>query len=110
MDAFDADALIYAAVRAHPLGRRVATLFPTGPCSPDDPPAGVGSVLLLPEVLSKAIREQRTAERDRLEELLSRLELLPVDEPTASMAITVGPLPPTSGGCGAPGHGDPGRC
>lgn len=28
MDAFDADALIYAAVSGHPLGRRVRALFP----------------------------------------------------------------------------------
>jgi hypothetical protein len=41
IDAFDADALIYAAAPGHPLGRRVAALFRSA--SP-----GVGSVLLLP--------------------------------------------------------------
>jgi hypothetical protein len=54
MDAFDADALIYAAVPGHPLGERVAALFRLA-----DPgtKAGAGSVLLLPEVLGKPLRD-----------------------------------------------------
>ena len=47
MDAFDADALIYAAVPGHPLGQRVAALFRlAGPGTK----VGAGSVLLLPEI------------------------------------------------------------
>lgn len=52
MDAFDADALIYAGVPGHPSGMRVRALFRTAP----DASAGVGSVLLLPEVLAKPMR------------------------------------------------------
>lgn len=52
MDAFDADVLIYAAVAGHPLGRRVRALFD------DRATVGIGSVLLLPEVLTKPRREE----------------------------------------------------
>ncbi len=60
VDAFDAGVLIYAAVPGHPLpGRRVAgRLFPRsrrqGRQSRRD---GIGSVLLLPEVMSKPLRD-----------------------------------------------------
>lgn len=53
MDAFDADVLIYAAVPGHPLGQRVASLFQSATPTTT---AGVGSVLLLPEVLSRPLR------------------------------------------------------
>jgi predicted nucleic acid-binding protein len=90
MIAFDADVLIYAAVPGHPLGRRVAALLPAGPCQPDDPPAGVGSVLLLPELLSKPRRLGATAEALALAALLARLELRPVDRATAELAVVLG--------------------
>ena len=48
MDAFDSDVLIYAAAPGHPLGERVAALFPAHPPGSHGPVVGVGSVLLLP--------------------------------------------------------------
>jgi hypothetical protein len=76
MDAFDADALIYAAVPAHPLGQRIAALFRSvGPGTM----AGTGSVLLLPEILSKPLRDGATDEVRILAGLLARLDLRPVE-------------------------------
>ena len=84
MDSFDADVLIYAATRGHELGRRVRALF-TG--APKDGLVGVGSVLLLPELLAKPLRSGYDAEVAELGALLSRLELLPVDVATAELAV-----------------------
>lgn len=82
MIAFDADVLIYAASMDHPLGSRVLPLF-TGPA-----PAGVGSLLLLPEVLTKPMREDPDSdETAALLRLLGRLELRPLDEPTARLSV-----------------------
>lgn len=89
MDAFDADVLIYAAVPGHPLGRRVAALFPEDPPAASDPPAGVGSLLLLPELLSKPLREAADAESRALSALLARLELRPLDGMTARLAVVL---------------------
>jgi PIN domain len=89
VDAFDADVLIYAAVPDHPLGRRVATLFPVEPPGPGDPPAGVGSVLLLPEVLGKPLRDGATDEVRALAGLLARLDLRPLDRSTAEIATAL---------------------
>lgn len=85
MDAFDADVVIYAAVAGHPWGRRVRALFPLEP----DALAGVGSVLLLPEVLAKPMRQGSTAELVALAGLLSRVELRSVDPVTAEVATTL---------------------
>jgi predicted nucleic acid-binding protein len=85
MDAFDADVLIYAAVAGHPLGRRVRALFPVEP----DAVAGVGSVLLMPEVLAKPMRDGSVAEVAALAGLLGRLELRSVDPVTAELATTL---------------------
>ena len=86
MDAFDADVLIFAAVPGHPLGRRVAALIgsvgrPT--------PVGVGSVLLLPEVLGKPLRDGAAGEIQILAGLLARLDLRPVDLATAELATSL---------------------
>jgi hypothetical protein len=75
MDAFDADVLIYAAVPGHKLGRRVAALFTPGPLADEDPADGTGSLLLLPEVLGKPLRDGRTEEVAALAALLARLEI-----------------------------------
>jgi len=86
VDCFDADALIYAAVPGHPLGRRVAALFAaagTGVL------AGAGSVLLLPEVLGKPLRDGAAGEVRALAGLLARLDLLPVDRATAELATAL---------------------
>jgi predicted nucleic acid-binding protein len=83
VDAFDADVLIYAAAPDHPLGRRVAALFRrTGS-------AGVGSVLLLPEVLSKPLRDGTADDVRVLAGLLARLDLRPVDRATAELATAL---------------------
>jgi hypothetical protein len=78
-DAFDAYAVIYAAVREHPLGRRVLALFRAAGTQP----AGTGSVLLLPEILSKPLRDGGTAE----------------------VRILAGPAVPPRSASGRPGHG-----
>ena len=85
MDAFDADVLIYSAVPGHPLGRRVAALFRHAP----DRFAGVGSVLLLPEVLGKPLLDGAVAEVRVLAGLLARLDLRPVDRATAELATAL---------------------
>lgn len=87
MDAFDADVLIYAAARRHPVGAAVAALFPDDVDSIDS--VGVGSVLLLPELLSKPMRDDDQAQLQALGWLLSRLELLPTDEETARLATSL---------------------
>jgi predicted nucleic acid-binding protein len=85
MDAFDADVLIYAGAAGHPLGTRVRALFAVEPNSM----AGVGSVLLLPEVLAKPMRDGSTAEVAALAGLLGRLDLRSVDPVTAEVATTL---------------------
>ena len=87
MDAFDADVLIYAAVPGHEHGRRVRALFPV---EPELPAAGIGSVLLLTELLTKPLRDWADDEIARLAALLSRLDLLPVDRSTAALAAALG--------------------
>lgn len=87
MDAFDADVLIYAATPGHPLGLRVAALF-TG--LEDDGLAGVGSVLLLPEVLSKPLRIGDQRQVSALTALLSRLDLVALDREGAELATSFG--------------------
>jgi predicted nucleic acid-binding protein len=94
VDAFDADVLIYAAVPGHPLGRRVLPLLPEpaqqGESDVDAAAMGIGSVLLLPELLSKPVRDGADDELLALAVLLGRLELRPVDEATAELAVALG--------------------
>jgi len=90
MDAFDADVLIYAAVPDHAWGRRVRALFPAGPVEEPGIRAGIGSVLLLPELLTKPLREGASHEVDALGALLARLDLRPVDLATAELATALG--------------------
>jgi predicted nucleic acid-binding protein len=86
MDCFDSDALIYAATPTNPLGQRVAALFKeAGPGAL----AGAGSVLLLPEVLSKPLRDGPPDEVRFLAGLLARLDLRPVDRATADLATAL---------------------
>ena len=87
MDAFDSDVLIYAAVGDHPLGRRVLALFAD---RGDDEPVGIGSLLLIPELLTKPTRRQATAEIEALAALLGRLDLCPVDAVIAELAVALG--------------------
>ena len=90
MDAFDSDVLIYAAAPGHPLGDRVAALFYEHPLDSRNPKAGVGSVLLLPEVLSKPLRDGDAEAVHSLSELLIMLDLRPVDQLTAVQAAVLG--------------------
>ncbi|CAN5716286.1 hypothetical protein BH24ACT3_BH24ACT3_06870 [soil metagenome] len=87
--AFDADVLIYAAAPAHPLGPRVAALFDEDPAGGAGGPAGFGSLLLLPEVLAKPLREGAADEVRALSALLARLELRPLDRAIASLAVVL---------------------
>lgn len=83
--AFDADVIIYAASR-HPLGKRISALFDGSAGEP----AGVGSVLLLTEVLGKPLREDPDSDESAvLLALLSRLDLHPIDEPTGRLALAL---------------------
>jgi predicted nucleic acid-binding protein len=90
VDAFDADVLIYAAAADHELGRRVRALFPAEPLGGTGVVAGIGSLLLLPELLTKPLRTKSTDELDELSALLSRLDLRPVDQATAQLATALG--------------------
>ncbi len=87
MDAFDADVLIYAAAPEHALGRRVRALFVT---ELSDTALGIGSVLLIPELLSKPLRDHQDDEFAALGALLGRLDLLPMDRSTAERAAALG--------------------
>jgi len=90
MDAFDADVLIYAAVPGHRLGRRVRALFPVEPLENSALVSRIGSILLLPELLTKPMRDQSDDELDALGLLLSRIDLLPADLATAELATALG--------------------
>jgi predicted nucleic acid-binding protein len=88
--AFDADTLIYAAIPHHSLGRRVRALLPDDPAEIERAEPAVGSVLLLPELLSKPIRDEAREELHALASILARLDLRPVDRPTADLAAALG--------------------
>lgn len=85
MDAFDADVVIYAATPGHVAGERVRALFDGGAIEANTS-AGIGSVLLIPEILSKPIRDERVQELKRLTVFLSRITLISVDRSTAELA------------------------
>jgi predicted nucleic acid-binding protein len=89
LDAFDADVLIYAAIPGHPLGSRVAALFPAKALGKSGSRRGVGSVLLLPEVLSKPLRDGDATAVRVLGKLLTRLDLRPVDRAIAELGTVL---------------------
>jgi predicted nucleic acid-binding protein len=84
VDAFDADVLIFAASFVHPMGPRVLTALTSAP-----PSTAIGSVLLLPEVLSKPTRAEAAEELAALGDILGLLDLLPVDQGTAGLAVAL---------------------
>ena len=86
MTAFDADVLIYAAVRDHPLGTEVRKLV----ANPSLQGQRVGSVLLLPELLSKPLRQGDDAQVTLLRAYLQRLTLLPADRAVGVLAAQLG--------------------
>jgi predicted nucleic acid-binding protein len=89
MDAFDADVLIYAAVPRHELGRRVRAWFPLEAVETTGVVAGIGSVLLLTEILASPLRDRATDELAEFGALLGRLDLCPTDEATAELATAL---------------------
>jgi len=89
VDAFDSDVLIYAIVIGHPNGERVADLFAADDRG-DPGIVGVGSPLLLPELLTKPVRDGAHDEVAELNQLLARLDLRPVDTTIAEMSVTLG--------------------
>ncbi len=90
MDAFDADVLIYAAEPGHRLGDPVRALFEPPGAGDELSTVGVGSVLLVPELLSKPRRDRADGEVAALAALLGRLDLLAVDMEIAELATTLG--------------------
>ena len=90
MDAFDADVLIFAAVPDHQLGRRVRALFPVEATTTSGAVAGIGSVLLIPELLTKPFRDGAETELRALAALLGCIDLRPVDEATVELAVALG--------------------
>ena len=89
LDAFDADVLIYAAIPGHPLGSRVAALFPVKAPGKSGRRDGVGSVLLLPEVMTKPLRDGDPTAVRALGRFLTRLDLRPVDRAIAELATVL---------------------
>lgn len=85
MDAFDADALIYAGDPENPLGARVRRLVhsPT-------PTTCAGSVLLLTELLVKPVRQNDQTQLVDLRLLLSHLQLHDVTAQVAGLAVDLG--------------------
>lgn len=87
--AFDADVLIYAAIDGHPLGATVAALLAETSTESSTSEA-IGSVLLLTEVLAKPLRDDPDSdEAAALAKLLSRLDLRPLDPPTARLSLAL---------------------
>jgi predicted nucleic acid-binding protein len=82
IDAFDADVVIYSAGK-DPIGLTARRVLATSDMR-------IGSVVLLPEVLSKPIRQGSGAEREYLTRLLSNFELKDVDLDVAEAATTLG--------------------
>lgn len=83
MDAFDADVLIYAATDGHELGAQVLPLLES-----DD--IRVGSTLLIPELLTKPLREGWEDDVIALGEVLGRLTLAPCTEAIGELAAVLG--------------------
>lgn len=65
-------------------------LFPAEATATTATVAGIGSVLLIPELLTKPMRDGADAELDALAALLGRLDLRPVDEAVAELAAVLG--------------------
>ncbi len=77
-DAFDSDVLIYAA-GLHPAGPRIRSIL-------FDDSEHIGSLVLIPETLSKPMRLQDDRELGLVVELLARIDLKPVDLEIATAA------------------------
>ena len=83
--AFDADVLIYAAQAGHIVGEEVKSFIQA-----NIKEKLTGSILLLPELLTKPVREGWQEEKKDLLILLSYLDLISPDEQTAHLAVSLG--------------------
>lgn len=90
MDAYDSDVLIYGASAAHPAGRVIRSTFATSIGESTIGMAGVGSVLLVTETLTKPAREGSERELDALARLIERLDLIECDRATIHSAFDLG--------------------
>ena len=80
--AFDADVLIYAAQEGSPLGARISAHIASRSTH------GIGSLILLPEVLAKPLRTNpQASEVAELRRIVDRLELHELDRPTGELAL-----------------------
>lgn len=81
---FDADVLIYAAAPGHVLGSSVWRLL--------EQHAGAvcGSVLLIPEIITKPLRQGASDEIEALMAVLARLQLVDVTRRVATLAVELG--------------------
>lgn len=83
---FDSDVVIYSADTDNPLGPPVAQLFQ----SAGDAPAGVGSLILLTEVLTKPLRTDPHGKVTmQLRDTLARIDLYPLDAEAAALSLTL---------------------
>lgn len=87
LDAFDADVLIFAVSPNHQHRKVLLGLFERA--ARDGAMAGVGSVMLLPEILSKPLRDDSADQIDDLGQLLAHLDLRPVDAHVARLAVVL---------------------
>ncbi len=83
--AFDADVLIYAAQAGNVVGEEVK-----GFIRDNIKERLTGSILLLPELLTKPVREGWEEQKKDLLVLLSYLNLVSPDERTAHLAVSLG--------------------
>ena len=97
------DVLIYAATPEHALGRRVAARFER------DDFVGIGSVRLLPELLTRPTQRIAATSSTR-RDFVARLDLRPVDVATVELAVVLGATHRLRGSTRAPGDRGRGRC
>lgn len=90
MDAFDAGVIIYAASPAHQHREALRTSILATTASDPGSLAGVGSLLLLTEVLPKPARAHDQHAIEELTRLLGALTLLPCDRSTIELALDLG--------------------
>jgi predicted nucleic acid-binding protein len=76
--------VIYAAAIDHPLGRIVRRHLASGVVS------AIGSVLLIPETLSRPIRRKEADERAALVSLLGHIDLIPTSLAIAQRSAALG--------------------
>jgi predicted nucleic acid-binding protein len=88
LDAYDADVLIYASIGSAE-GDPVRALLQGSPPLASGR-KGIGSLLLLPETLTKPTRLRSKRDLETMAEVLSLLELIPCDAATAELAVDLG--------------------